>query len=373
MCLLLSLLICTGCISPAFAHDIYWSDEWTYDRTYHWHDCNMLECSIKSPEDKPGYGYHTFSPGGICSVCHYNRNVKLAPNRLAFVHIRASLPYMGQTEWVSNDGEGYRIVGTQWTPVIDRNFEQNTIYTLEVVIRTDPGYKIFIKSPPLCFVNGEPAIIDNIIYVIDSDEDEAVITFTFPKIPPCHLFDEGIWARAEGMNTVKVTWNSSLGADGYLVLRDGGQIGFCPGHDNCSFLDTNASSEKYNFYWVIPYTKRNGGPIKKGKLSNYVWAIGRTIGKVPGFKAGAGSHLTYSIGLRWDMPQGANSFVILSKEQGQTHTNAPIYTPGCYYDYTTGVANKICFFWIYGIYRDSSGKIMCAGPISDYIWGISSD
>lgn len=72
--------------SSTVAHTHDWSENWTSDAGYHWHECTADNCNITMNSLKDGYAAHTFgeftttqeptcSKTGIqtreCSVCHY--------------------------------------------------------------------------------------------------------------------------------------------------------------------------------------------------------------------------------------------------------------------------------------------------------------
>ena len=73
---------------------------------------------------------------------------------------------------------------------------------------------------------------------------------------------------------VKLTWDASSGADGYLVygIVDGkpyGYVGMTT--KGTTFTDVKASSKEYNFYWVIPYYKDGNGKMIVGQTAKYTY------------------------------------------------------------------------------------------------------
>ena len=73
---------------------------------------------------------------------------------------------------------------------------------------------------------------------------------------------------------VKLTWTASPDADGYLIygIVDGkpyGYVGMTT--QGTTFTDKSASSEKYNYYWVYPYFKDEGGNMIVGLTGKYTY------------------------------------------------------------------------------------------------------
>ena len=72
--------------SSTVAHTHDWSDDWTSDAGYHWHECDAANCNVTMNSLKDGYAAHTFGEFTVtkpatcsetgtqtreCSVCHY--------------------------------------------------------------------------------------------------------------------------------------------------------------------------------------------------------------------------------------------------------------------------------------------------------------
>ena len=73
---------------------------------------------------------------------------------------------------------------------------------------------------------------------------------------------------------VKLSWNASSGAEGYLIygIVDGrpyGYVGMTT--KGTTFTDIKASSKEYNYYWVIPYYKDANGKIVVGQTGKYTY------------------------------------------------------------------------------------------------------
>ncbi len=47
-------------ILPSPQHEHKWSSAWTYDSSYHWHECTASGCTVSGNADKYGYAAHSF-------------------------------------------------------------------------------------------------------------------------------------------------------------------------------------------------------------------------------------------------------------------------------------------------------------------------
>ena len=53
--------IISGDSIPEHEHD--WDDEWSFDKTHHWHECTADDCTTEENEDKYGYAAHVLTDG----------------------------------------------------------------------------------------------------------------------------------------------------------------------------------------------------------------------------------------------------------------------------------------------------------------------
>lgn len=196
--------------------------------------------------------------------------------------------------------------------------------------------------------------------------DVPAITPAEPVVEPEVLTAvTGLKATTVGMNRVEVSWDEKEGADGYIVLRGGKQIGATV---KTVYVDRDADSEDWNYYWVIPYTLENG-KVNKGELSNYVWAIGRVLGKVQNLKTAVnGSDVT----LTWDAEPNANGYVILSKSGSNTAPfNAAINAATNSYTIKDVAAGEVQYYWVYPTFATYKGNVVVAGACSDFAWALT--
>ena len=170
-------------------------------------------------------------------------------------------------------------------------------------------------------------------------------------------------AAAAGMNKNRITWDAVDGADGYLVLRNGTQIGYTTGAT--VYTDAEASADAFSYYWVIPYDKTENG-IAVGETGGYTWALARTLGQVQ--KVSTKTTDT-GVALSWDAVEGANGYVILSKSGSASAAfNAPVKTEGT--SWVDSTADGVQFYWVYATYTNAEGKTLAAGQVSPYAWAV---
>ena len=191
-----------------------------------------------------------------------------------------------------------------------------------------------------------------------------IVIISFKKAP---FKVTGLKARATGREEVTLSWSTLKDAEGYIILRDGNQIGYVI--KQSSYVDTAASPDHMNYYWVIPFSHSKNG-IKKGKISDYAWAIGWTV-------APAGTVATEIspgvITLRWDAIEGASSYVILSKTGTvEAPFDQPHYSSVTEFsDNISTASGTIMYYWVYGIYTNSEGGVLTAGKASPFAWAVT--
>lgn len=75
-------------------------------------------------------------------------------------------------------------------------------------------------------------------------------------------------------NGVKLTWNGSIGADGYLIygIVDGKKYGYVGmTTKGTTYTDKKASKSVWNYYWVFPYHIGDNGSMLVGGTPKYVY------------------------------------------------------------------------------------------------------
>lgn len=59
-------------------HTHIWSDEWTIEGAYHWHECTAEDCPVDVDRFKDGWAEHEYNASGVC-VCGNELAIKPAP------------------------------------------------------------------------------------------------------------------------------------------------------------------------------------------------------------------------------------------------------------------------------------------------------
>lgn len=93
------------------------------------------------------------------------------------------------------------------------------------------------------------------------------------KIDRVKLTISGVKASAAGKNKVRLTWNATAQAEGYLVYgrRGDGQYGYIGMTSRNAYTDKKALKNAYNFYWVYSYHFDENGKRVVGGKPNYVY------------------------------------------------------------------------------------------------------
>jgi chitodextrinase len=122
-----------------------------------------------------------------------------------------------------------------------------------------------------------------------------------PVFAQAPLAPSNVVATATGSTTVTVTWDASAGADGYLIFRDGAQVGSFT--TNRTFNDTGLSPGTTYSYNI---TAANAFGTSTQSLAATV-----TTSSAPGVPGGLrGSATAAGIALNWNSVSGATGYVL---------------------------------------------------------------
>ena len=177
----------------------------------------------------------------------------------------------------------------------------------------------------------------------------------------------GLKADTNGVDQTVISWDTLEGADGYIVIAindkvRGQQIGYTA---TTSFVDVNAKSDDYNYYWVVPYFKNANGGIVKGQLTGYVYAMGLTDVALAAESTADGVKLT------WDAVPGATSYRVKAKTAtGAAKVHDTVI--GNEYVDVDASADEFTFYWVFPCYTNAAGKTV-VGTISssNYVYGMT--
>lgn len=169
-----------------------------------------------------------------------------------------------------------------------------------------------------------------------------------------------------GKQTVKLTWNTSANADGYLVYsQKNGEYKYCGMTTmGTEYTDAKALDSSYNFYWVFPYIKNGMGKMIAGGCTKYVFAKG-LCPAVMNLKA---SSVQGGVRLTWSASTGADGYLVYGQRAGNTYGYIGMTTMGT--TFTDKQASKTAYnyYWVFPYHKDLNGK-MIVGGTPKYTYG----
>lgn len=168
-------------------------------------------------------------------------------------------------------------------------------------------------------------------------------------------------AIPDGKNKVKVKWDASKDADGYIIYRKigNGKFEYRYMVKGTTFTDTTASKDEFNFYRIYPYYNENGKRIL-GKSSQYDYAKG-ILKAVTSLKAKAlGKN---KVQVTWNPSKDAEGYIIYRKI-GNGRFEYRYMVKGNSYIDTTASNNEYNFYRIYPYYTENGKRIL--GDSNDY-------
>ena len=172
-------------------------------------------------------------------------------------------------------------------------------------------------------------------------------------------------AAPAGKNAVKLSWQFSGVADGYLIYGQKnskyGYVGMTT--KGKTFTDTKALSENYNFYWVFPYTKDTKGNMYVGSCTKYVYAKG-ICPAVTNLKA---TSVKGGVKLTWTASAGADGYLIYGIVDGKPYKYLSM-TSGTVYTDKTASSTQYNYYWVYPYFKNSNDK-MIVGLTGNYTYG----
>ena len=170
-----------------------------------------------------------------------------------------------------------------------------------------------------------------------------------------------------GKQKVKLTWDASEGAEGYLIYaQKNGKYGYVGmTTKGTTFTDTKALDTDYNYYWVFPYvTDTNTGKMLPGKCTKYVWAKG-VIPAVQNLKA---SSVKGGVKLTWTEQKDAEGYLVYGQRAGGKYGYVGMTTKGT--TFTDAKASKTAYnyYWVFPYHKDGQGN-MIVGGTPKYTYG----
>ena len=170
-----------------------------------------------------------------------------------------------------------------------------------------------------------------------------------------------------GKQKVKLTWDASEGAEGYLIYaQKNGKYGYVGmTTKGTTFTDTKALDTDYNYYWVFPYvTDMHTGKMLPGKCTKYVWAKG-VIPAVQNLKA---SSVKGGVKLTWTEQKDAEGYLVYGQRAGGKYGYVGMITKGTTFTDTKASKTAYNYYWVFPYHKDSQGN-MIVGGTPKYTYG----
>lgn len=172
-------------------------------------------------------------------------------------------------------------------------------------------------------------------------------------------------ASAYGKNKVKISWNPSEGADGYLIYAQKyGEYRYCGMTTKKSeFIDVKALDEEYNYYWVFPYCEDSKGNMFPGACAKYVYAKG-IIPAVQNLKA---SSVLDGVKLTWNRQFDAEGYLVYGRRAGGQYEYIGMTSNATSFIDTKASKTMYNYYWVYPYHK--SGNTMVVGGTPRYTYG----
>ena len=170
-----------------------------------------------------------------------------------------------------------------------------------------------------------------------------------------------------GKQKVKLTWDASEGAEGYLIYaQKNGKYGYVGmTTKGTTFTDAKALDTDYNYYWVFPYvTDTNTGKMLPGKCTKYVWAKG-VIPAVQNLKA---SSVKGGVKLTWTEQKDAEGYLVYGQRAGGKYGYVGMITKGTTFTDTKASKTAYNYYWVFPYHKDGQGN-MIVGGTPKYTYG----
>ena len=172
-------------------------------------------------------------------------------------------------------------------------------------------------------------------------------------------------AAAAGKNKVKLTWNASERAEGYIIYaQKNKKYAYCGMTSKTSYVDTKALDTDYNFYWVYPYVTGTDGKRVVGKSPSYVYAKGVCV-SVTNLKA---ANQKGSVKLTWTKSVGADGYLIYGKTSSGKYGYIGMKSKTSYVDKKAS-KTEWNFYWVFPYHMDANGKRAVGQKSTKYVYG----
>lgn len=209
-------------------------------------------------------------------------------------------------------------------------------------------------------------------YIMDADGEMVMgpsETYVYAKAVYKPAPVQNLKAQLSGPTQVKLTWDPSGEADGYLVYRKAeGEEAFSYRYmvEDPGFIDSTAKRDVYNFYRIYPYILDDSGTMVVGGSVSYVYAK-PVSGPEPVQNLKASLSYSNQVQLRWEESKDAEGYLIYRKtEYEDQFSYLYMVDKNSFTDLnpSQGIYN---FYRIYPYFTDSEGN-MCTGASETYVY-----
>lgn len=296
----------------------------------------------------------------------YASNSVSAPNSVK--NLKAQVVNWNQVKltWTESNAEGY-IIYRKTSSESTFSYWAMTGNTTFVDIRAERGtYNFYRVYPYVTNASGKRVLGASTAYVYAKpSEGPAAVT--------------GLNASLQYSNHVKLTWNASTEAEGYIIYRKtpyDTKFEYRYMVKGTSFVDNSAEQGGYNFYRVYPYYTNASGKRCLGESKTYVYAKPIGVADVYNLQLYVDDY-NGQLSLSWDYQYNLadlDGFIIYRKI-GSDGTfkyldtikseNGWLYS---YYEDTKASMTDYNFYKVYAYTVDDSGKKRL-GPCANYVYG----
>lgn len=190
----------------------------------------------------------------------------------------------------------------------------------------------------------------------------------------------GLKASLEYSNQIRLKWNASSKATGYIIYRKTQyESGFTYRYmvSGTSFLDTDPVQGQYNYYRVYPYYADNSGKRYMGKSTNYVYAYPLGLPETCDLYAYNNSW-DGGVEISWDLDYSSGNshsidgFIVYRRvgSSGEFQYRAiveDINWWGYYFEDTTASYTEYNYYKVYPFYYNNGKRQI--GPCQSYTYG----
>lgn len=181
------------------------------------------------------------------------------------------------------------------------------------------------------------------------------------------LVVKGLKADSIGRNKVKLTWEKTEGAEGYIIYRKigNGKYQYRYMVKGTTYIDVTASGLFYNYYRVYPYYTKNGQRIigesdsfasAKWKMKPISGLVAVTIGK-------------NKVEIKWNKSEDADGYIIY-RQIGNGKFEYRYMVKGTSFIDMTASGSEYNFYRIYPYYTENGERVLGGSNSYKYAKGV---